>query len=269
MAALGNIASRTAVVLGVANHRSIAWSCVQSLLEKDFRVVFTYQNERFAKTAEGLIAIASNPDNLFAVPCDVQHEIPILFQERLPHILGDHDFRIQAMVHSVAYAPSLKEGTLLSTSRDSFLLAHDISAYSFLELIRLAQPFLDTTQNQEASVVALSYLGAARAVPHYNVMGPVKASLEALVRGLALELGPTGIRVNAVSAGPVSTMAARGIREFDAIKDDVQHRSMLRRNITVEEVGETVAFLATSSGITGQTIYVDGGYSAVAGPRLQ
>ena len=253
---------RTAIVLGVANHRSIAWSCVQSLLKKDYRVIFTYQNERFAKTAQGLFSIA-NHQHLHALPCDVEHEIPILFQERLPPLLGDSP--IHALVHAVAFAPALKEGTLLTTTRAAFLQAHDTSVFSFLELAQQALPRLDS----QASIVTLSYLGAVRAVPHYNVMGPAKASLEALVRGLALELGPT-IRVNAVSAGPVSTLAARGIHGFDRMKEDVKDRSLLQRNITVEEVGESVAFLASplSSGITGQILYVDGGYSAVAGPKI-
>jgi enoyl-[acyl-carrier protein] reductase I len=254
-------ANRTAIVLGVANHRSIAWACVQSLLKKDYKVIFTYQNERFAKIAEGLIA---NHGNLQALPCDVQYEIPALFGERLPELIGDSS--IQALIHSVAFAPAeaMKDGTLLATSRDAFLQAHDLSTYSLLEMTRHAQPLLDPN----ASIVALSYLGAVRAVQHYNVMGPAKASLEALVRGLALEVGP--VRVNAVSAGPVSTMAARGIRDFGTIKEDVEVRSMLGRNITAEEVGETVAFLASnaSSGITGQTIYVDGGYRVLAGPRV-
>lgn len=258
-------ARKTALVMGVANRRSIAWACVQSFLEKDYDVVFTFQHDRFDKTAQDLIqSVKPNKNKIHALPCQVETEIPTLFQERIPEVLGE-DARLDALVHSIAYAPDLKGGSLLDTSRESFQVTHDISAYSFLETAREALPMLQ----QQSSLTALSFIGAVRAVPHYNVMGPAKASLESIVRGLALELGkqPHHIRVNAVSAGPLNTLAARGITGISEIRRNVEERAPLGRNITAKEVADTISFLATEgTGITGQTIYVDGGYSIIAGP---
>mmetsp|Transcript_6714 Transcript_6714/g.10620 ORF Transcript_6714/g.10620 Transcript_6714/m.10620 type:complete len:264 (+) Transcript_6714:59-850(+) len=254
--------TRTALVLGVANKRSIAWACIESLLEKDFKIVFTYQSDRFAKTAENLISSKSSTASLVAVSCNVEHEIPELFDQRLTKILGE-SAKIDAVIHSVAYAPpdAMKDGTLLGTSRESFLKAHDISSYSFLELARYATPWM----RHGASLTTLSYLGAVRAIPNYNVMGPAKASLESLVRGLAIEL--PDFRVNAISSGPLNTLAARGINRFSDIRSEVEERSPLRKLVTPEDVAKTIRFVATEAdGITGQTIYVDGGYSVVAGP---
>ena len=253
--------TKTALIFGVANHRSIAWACVQSFLQRDYQVIFTYQNERFAKTANELI---SSSPQVQAIQCNVEHDLPSLFRDRLPEIMGK-DVTLDAIVHSVAYAPpdAMKEGSLLTTSRQAFLQAHDISAYSFLETAQCAQPLL----REGASLTALSYLGAVRAVPNYNVMGPVKASLESLVRGLALELPHH--RVNAVSAGPINTLAARGISGFSHIRKDVEERAPLKRNVTVEEVADTIRFVATeATGMTGQTTYVDAGYSITAGPSI-
>ena len=255
--------TRTALILGVANHRSIAWACVQSLLQGGYKVVFTYQSERFSKTATELIA-GSPSSQVHALPCNVEHELPILFSDRIPEVLGT-DAKIDAIVHSIAYAApdAMKEGSLLSTSREAFLQAHNISSYSFLETARCALPLL----RDGSSLTALSYLGAVRAVPNYNVMGPAKASLEALVRGLALEL-PLH-RVNAVSAGPINSLAARGISGFTRIRQDVEERAPLKRNVTLEEVASTIRFVATeATGMTGQTIYVDAGYSTTTGPPL-
>lgn len=256
--------TKIALVLGVANKRSIAWACVKSLLEKDFQVVFTYQSDRFAKTAESLIRSQSSSSSLVAISCDVGNEIPELFDERLLRILGEST-KIDAVIHSIAYAPpdAMKDGTLLGTSRESFLKAHDISSYSFLELARCATPWM----RYGASLTTLSYLGAVRAIPNYNVMGPAKASLESLVRGLALEL--PDFRVNAISPGPLNTLAARGINGFSYIRSEVEDRSPLQKVVTPEDVAKTVRFVATEAeGITGQTIYVDGGYGVVAGPPL-
>eukprot|EP00566_Odontella_aurita_P026613 CAMPEP_0113528886 /NCGR_PEP_ID=MMETSP0015_2-20120614/2088_1 /TAXON_ID=2838 /ORGANISM="Odontella" /LENGTH=180 /DNA_ID=CAMNT_0000427457 /DNA_START=334 /DNA_END=876 /DNA_ORIENTATION=+ /assembly_acc=CAM_ASM_000160 len=177
----------------------------------------------------------------------------------------------------------MKDGTLLSTGREAFDTSHGTSAYSLISMARHGLPLLSAEGGVAdrqpgdpsagmaySSIVALSYLGASRAVPNYNVMGPSKASLEAIVRGLALELGPDPhcVRVNAVSAGPINTMAARGIRGFTDMRNDAAERSMLQRNIEAQEVAEVVSFLAgeQSSGVTGQTIFVDGGYSSIAGP---
>ena len=170
---------------------------------------------------------------------------------------------LSAIVHSIAYAP--KHASLLETTRDSFQVAHDISAYSFLETAREALPLLQP----ESSLTTLSYLGAVRAVPNYQIMGAAKASLESLVRGLALELGspPYHIRVNSVSAGPLNTLSARGITGISELRNHVEQHAPLKCNITAKQVADTIVFLATKgTGITGQTIYVDGGYSIVAGP---
>lgn len=265
--------SKTAVILGVANRRSIAWACVESFIQRGYRVVFTYQNERFEKTAIDLKNSLCGKEtslSLSCLPLDVQqnNEIPLFFDERLPELIGV-DEKVDSIVHSIAYSPpdAMKEGTLLKTSRESFLQTQDISAYSFLEVARCSTNLLAKETTTTSSLTALSYLGAVRAVPNYNAMGPAKASLEALVRGLALELGPNGTRVNAVSAGPLNTLAARGISGFSKIRHEMEERAPLSRNVTPEEVANTIAFLASSdaSGITGQTIYVDGGYSVVAG----
>jgi enoyl-[acyl-carrier protein] reductase I len=203
--------------------------------------------------------VVASPNRIHALPCNVQNEIPLLFEQRLPELLGHAS--LDAIVHSIAYAPDMKQSTLLTTRREDFCLAHDVSAYSFLEVAQYSN-----TQ----SLTALSYLGAVRAVPHYSVMGPCKASLESLVRGLALELGSRGTRVNAVSSGPLATMSGRGITGISSIQADVECRAPLKRNVTADEVADTVRFLATQgTGITGQTIYVDGGYSIVAGPIVQ
>jgi enoyl-[acyl-carrier protein] reductase I len=264
--------NKTALIMGVANRRSIAWACVRSFLEHDYNVIFTYQNERFKKTAENLIescaraschpttTTTTTTQRIRALPCNVESEIPLLFQQGLPELLSNDNVSLDAIVHSIAYAPNMKESSLLTTSREDFCMAHDVSAYSFLEVAQYSN-----TQ----SLTALSYLGAVRAVPHYSVMGPCKASLESLVRGLALELGSRGTRVNAVSSGPLSTISGRGITGLSEIQADVELRAPLKRNITADEVADTVRFIATqATGITGQTIYVDGGYSIVAGPVI-
>lgn len=251
--------TKTALILGVANHRSIAWACVKSFVQQDYRVVLTYQNKRFAKTVENLIA--KEAPSALALPCNVEHELPSLFEERLPDLLGEGK-HLDLIVHAIAYAPpdAMKEGSLLTTSRKSFLQAHDISAYSFLETTQCSLPMM----KEGSSLTALSYLGAVRAVPNYNVMGPAKASLEGLVRGLALEM-PTH-RVNAVSAGPINTLAARGISGFNQFRSEMEERAPLKRNVTIDEVARTVRFVGSeAAGMTGQTIYIDAGYSIAAG----
>lgn len=303
------MASRSALVVGVANARSIAWASACALLGRNFDVVVTYQNERFRKTVEELVsrkndailsaassAVADdgsadgcNAPRLRCLPCDVSREDDVrnLFTSDLPPLLRRP--RLDAMIHCAAYAPpdAMKEGTLLGTSREAFNTSHCVSAYSLISVARHGLPLLsaergladasggDTPTVVEedqgySSIVALSYLGASRAVPNYNVMGPAKASLESIVRGLAAELGPDPhrVRVNAVSAGPVNTLAARGIRGFTDMRKDAAERSMMRRNVEAQEVAEVVSFLASegSSGVTGQTIFVDGGYSSMAGP---
>ena len=253
--------------------------------------------DMLARHQQGVRVDASSGSNnmptMSCLPCDVSCDdsVESLFSERLPACLSDitqqqqskqKQQRLDALIHSVAYAPpdAMKDGTLLDTSRESFGVAHDVSSYSLILMARHALPMMsagsddddnETDTNTSASITALSYLGATRAVPNYNIMGPAKASLESVVRGLALELGPPPhrIRVNAVSAGPINTMAAKGIRGFTNMRTDSEERSMIRRNVTSEEVADAVVFLSGATGITGQTLYVDGGYSSVAGPIIR
>ena len=298
---------RTALVCGVANARSIAWASARCLLRSGYNVVCTYQSERFASQVERLVqrenedmvarhqqggvdasSGSNNAPTMTCLPCDVSCDdsVESLFSERLPACLSDitqqqQSNRLDALIHSVAYAPpdAMKDGALLDTSRESFGVAHNVSSYSLILMARHALPMMSAgsddddneTHSTSASIIALSYLGATRAVPNYNIMGPAKASLESVVRGLALELGPPphSIRVNAVSAGPINTMAAKGIRGFTDMRTDSEDRSMIRRNVTSEEVADTVVFLSGATGITGQTLYVDGGYSSVAGPIIR
>lgn len=313
---------RTAVVVGVANKRSLAWSCARSLLQGNFdHVIVTYQCGRFQPSIErmvqsqndmyakefvsngiqGTIVPRNNgsqrPKLISSFPCDVSHQqdVQSLFEEKIPSLLLDQSRQdstgddvtpgINALVHSVAYAPmdamkpergsDSESFPLLHTTSEAFDIAHSVSSYSLLELSRYALPLLTTAEGgvnasqsmmSSSSITALSYLGSIRATPNYNIMGPAKASLEAMVRGLALELSPPphSIRVNAVSAGPVNTLAARGIKDFTALKSEAEGRSMMRRGVTSEEVGNVVAFLAGegASGVTGQVWFCDGGYCA-------
>lgn len=285
---------KAALVLGVANQKSIAWACVQSLLEREFDHVFlTYQNERFKKTVDDMTgqwnALNKNHGKLKSIShyaCDVssEEEVRRLFQEQIPEYLNtskDRKIALDAIVHSIAYAPSdaMKSGpelSLLNTTREAFEISHQISAYSLVSVARHALPLLSSSSIDDhydgvyheryPSITALTYLGSSRAVKNYNVMGPAKASLEATVRGLALELSPPPhkIRVNAVSAGPVNTLAARGIKDFNEMRKEAEARSFLKRSVSSTEVGNTVAFLAgpSASGITGQVIFCDGGYAS-------
>ena len=259
--------------MGVANHRSIAWACAQQFLlsqnqtkNEVWDVIVTYQNERFQCKVEKLITStrsSSESDHnsagrlLGALECNVQTDVPSLFRgQELMDLLQDRP--IHTIVHSIAHAPNL-QNSLLQTSLQDYLEAHHISAFSFLETAQYAQPLLSTN----SSLIGLTYIGAVRAMPHYHVMGPAKASLEALIRGLAVELGDQKVRVNAVSAGPLPTLAAKGgISNFTTLQQQVGQQAPLG-NVTQQQVASTVQFLASdaSSGITGQTLYVDGGYS--------
>ena len=270
---------RTALVMGVANHRSIAWACVESFFQRDYNVIFTYQDSSKKTVMENMISSlgekrSDSNRSVQAIPCNVETDIPKLFQEKIPELLSlrtNENPRLTSIVHSIAYA-SLSSGTELSeASLEDFQTAHHISTYSLLETAKYAKHAM-TCDN--ASITALSYLGANRAVSNYGLMGPAKASLEACVRGLALELGqysldtrggePRSIRVNAVSAGPLRTLSSRGIPDFTRLYSSVQEAAPLRRTVTQQEVADTVRFLATEgTGITGQVIYVDGGYSSV------
>lgn len=253
----GILSGRVGVVFGVANKRSIAWAIAQAWASAGARLVFNYQGERVKENVEELAA-ACGPDTPVA-QCDVSRD---------DEIAGFFDFvraetgRVDLLLHSVAFAPrEALEGRFVDTTRQAFTVAHDISAYSLVALSRAAAPLM----TDGGSILTLSYYGAEKVVPHYNVMGVAKASLEASVRYLAHDLGPQRIRVNAISAGPVNTLAARGISGFMEMYKHYEAHAPLRRNVTLDEVGQTGLFLASdgSAGITGQTIYVDSGYSVM------
>jgi enoyl-[acyl-carrier protein] reductase I len=249
----------TGIVFGVANKRSIAWAIAQSLAREGMRLAFTYQGERLKETVETLTS-AGMPGSLL-LPCDVTNdaEIAAVFQ-RVEEEYG----RLDALLHSVAYAPKEDlENDFVNTSRDGFKLAHDISAYSLVALAKAAMPLFEKSGG--GSILALSYYGAQKAVEGYNVMGVAKASLEASVRYLAANLGPKNVRVNALSAGPVNTLAARGIKGFTGMLHHHAERAPLRRNVELEEIGHAGLFLLSpmSSAITGEVMFVDCGYNIV------
>lgn len=291
--------SRVALIMGVTNQRSIAWSCLQRFLldgnsgtdHRPWKILLTCQNDKIRTKVESMVRGAST-DNGRAVigtfSCDVTDPTSMqsFFQEALPEVLMTEKLFVDAVVHSIAFAPNLKTHSLLETTAEDFAIAHAVSAYSLVDVARQVFPHLACHKEYErngstSSITTLSYLGAERAIPGYNVMGPAKASLESIVRGLALELGAGnqnhqgekprrrhGVRVNAVRAGPIPTVSSKGgIADFQDMLQDVEDRAPLGRNVTSTEVAATVYHVAAeASGLTGQTIDVDGGYSIVAGP---
>jgi enoyl-[acyl-carrier protein] reductase I len=249
---------KTGIVFGVANKRSIAWAIAQALSREGMRLAFTYQGERLKESVEALATTL--PDSLI-LPCDVTSDAEV---EAVYKSVDETFGRLDTLVHSVAFAPREDlEGDFVNTSREGFKMAHDISAFSLVALTKAALPLLEKTGN--GSVLALTYYGAEKAVEGYNVMGVAKASLEASVRYLAANLGPRGIRVNAISAGPVNTLAARGIKGFTTMLKHHAEKAPLRRNVELEEVGNAGLFLVSpmASGITGEIMFVDCGYNVV------
>jgi enoyl-[acyl-carrier protein] reductase I len=249
-----SLEGRTVVVFGVANKRSIAWAIAQHMQQSGAKLAITYQNERLKQEADDLIAALPNAQ---AFQCDVSSddEIAKLFEE-----LKAKYGKIDALVHSIAYAPAdaLKD-EFVQTSREAFRIALDTSAYSLVPLARAAAPLM----TEGGSILTMTYYGAEKVVPKYNVMGVAKAALEACVRYLAYDLGKHKIRVNAISAGPMKTLAARGIGSLGEMMKTQAEKAPLQRNIDVNEVAATAVFLASDggSGITGETIYVDCGYN--------
>jgi len=248
---------KTGLVFGVANKRSIAWGIAQAWAQAGARLIFNYQGERLKENVEELAATFGPETPVF--PCDVSRDEDIA---KFFDFVKSKSPRVDLLLHSVAFAPKeALEGNFLNTSREAFRVAHDISAYSLVALTRAATPLM----TNGGSVVTMSYYGAEKVVPHYNVMGVAKAALEASVRYLAYDLGPRKIRVNAISAGPVNTLAARGISGFSAMLTHYEQHAPLKRNITLEELGSMGVFLASDggAGVTGQTLYVDSGYSVM------
>jgi enoyl-[acyl-carrier protein] reductase I len=248
------LAGKVGVVFGVANKRSIAWAIAKAWAAAGARLIFNYQGERLKENVEDLVSEFGEANPLF--PCDVSkdEEISVFFDK----VRGETN-HLDLLLHSVAYAPKeALEGEFVDTTREAFRTAHDISAYSLVALAREAAPMMANG----GSIVAMTYYGAEKVVPHYNVMGVAKASLEASTRYLAYDLGPKKIRVNCISAGPVNTLAARGISGFMQMLKHYQERAPLKRSCEPSELGATGVFLASdgAAGITGQVIYVDGGY---------
>jgi len=245
---------KTAVIFGVANKRSIAWAIAQKLQQAGWRLAITYQNERLALEAKDLIADLPGADGFM---CDVTQDDQLarLFAE-----LKEKYGVLHGLVHSIGFAPEADlKGDFVNTTREGFRIANDISVYSLIAVSRGALPLMTSG----GSIVTLTYYGAEKVVPRYNVMGVAKAALEATVRYLANDLGPKNIRVNAISAGPIKTLASRGISGFGDMLKVQAERAPLKRNVDAAEVGATAAFLLSDagSGITGETIYVDCGYN--------
>lgn len=255
---MGFLSGKRALIVGVASNRSIAYGIAEAMKREGAELAFTYQNDRMKERVE---KFASEFESDIVVPCNVEsdQEIEAVFDH-----LDDYWDGLDILVHSVAFAPKEElEGDFLDgITREGFRIAHDVSSYSLAALAKAGRQMM---KGRNGAILTLSYLGAVRAMPNYNVMGLAKASLEANVRYLAYTLGPEGIRVNGISAGPIRTLAAAGIGDFRKMLDHVEANAPLRKNVTIEEVGNAGAFLCSdlASGITGEITYVDAGYSIV------
>ena len=255
---MGFLQGKRALIVGLASNRSIAWGIAKAMKEQGAELAFTYQTEKLQGRVEKM---ATELGSDIVLPCDVAHDdqIEAVFSE-----LGKRWDGLDSIVHSVAFAPKEElEGAYLdSVTRAGFNMAHEISSYSFTALAKAGRGMM---AGRNGSLLTLSYLGAVRAMPSYNVMGLAKASLEANVRYMAQNLGPEGIRVNGISAGPIKTLAAAGINSFRKMLAEVEKTAPLRRNVTIEDVGNAAAFLCSdlASGITGEITYVDCGYSTI------
>ncbi|MFZ5537432.1 MAG: enoyl-ACP reductase FabI [Pseudomonadota bacterium] len=253
---MGFLAGKRALIVGLANDRSIAYGIAKAMHREGAELAFTYLNDRFKERVE---KYAAEFDARIILPLDVSMDEQV---EALPGLLGQHWDGLDILVHSVAFAPKeqLAGDYVDNTTREGFKIAHDISSWSLTALAKVLRPMMKN--REDASILTLSYLGAERAMPNYNVMGVAKASLEANVRYMAASLGPDNIRVNSISAGPIKTLAASGIGEFKMFLDYVERNAPLRRNVTIDDVGNTAAFLGSplARGITGENIYVDSGY---------
>ncbi len=249
-----DLAGKTAVVFGLANKRSIAWGIAQKLHAAGATLAICYQNERLKADAEQLIAELPGAAGF---QCDVSNDAEI---ESLFAAIRQKYSKIEILVHAVAYAPADElRGEFIATSREGFRIAHDVSVYSLIAVSRAAAPLM----TESGSIITLTYFGAEKVVPNYNVMGVAKASLEATVRYLAWNLGPKNIRVNAISAGPIKTLAARGVGALGDMLKSHSDRAPLHRNVDQLEVGGAALFLASdlASAVTGEVLYVDCGYN--------
>lgn len=256
---MGFLLGKKVLVTGMISNRSIAYGIARAMFREGAQLAFTYQGER---VRDRMVKLAEEFGSTAVYPCDVAEDAQI---DALFGALSQEWDGLDALVHSIAFAPreALAGDFIDGLSRESFRIAHEISSYSFPALAKAALPMME---GRPASLLTLSYLGAVRAVPHYNVMGLAKASLEAGVRYLAQNLGPKGIRVNAISAGPIKTLAAAGIADFGKLLSFHERMAPLKRNVTIEDVGNAAAFLCSdlAAGITGEVLYVDGGFSQIA-----
>ncbi|QQD85904.1 MULTISPECIES: enoyl-ACP reductase FabI [Jeotgalicoccus] len=254
-----DLSGKTYVIMGVANKRSIAWGAARALDKMGAKLVFTILGERFRKEIDKLLTELEG-DHDIIVECDVSNDenVEQAFKE-----IGEKTGGIDGVLHAIAFANKDElQGGISETSREGFKLALDISAYSLLSVAKHSKAIL----NEGGSLVTMTYLGGERAMPNYNVMGVAKAALDANVRYLAYDLGESGFRVNAVSAGPIRTLSSSAVGEFKTILKEIEQRAPLRRNVDQLEVGNTVAFLLSdlSSGITGEVVHVDSGYHIMA-----
>lgn len=255
---MGFLQGKKALITGVASERSIATGIAEAMRREGAELAFTYQGDKLKSRVE---EFAHERGSSLVMPLDVTRDAEI---DAVFATLGQQWDGIDIVVHSIGFAPRelLAGGYLETVTREGYALAHDISAYSFAALGKAARPLM---QGRNGALLTLTYLGAERAVPMYNVMGPAKASLEANVRYMAAELGAEGIRVNGISAGPIKTLAAAGIKGFRGMLAVSEKVSALKRNVSIDEVGNTAAFLASdlASGITGQIVYVDAGFNII------
>jgi enoyl-[acyl-carrier protein] reductase I len=257
---MGLLAGKRVLITGLLSNRSIAYGIARAARREGAELAFTYQNDRFKGR---VVEMAAEFGSTLAIPCDVASDSEI---ESLFAALSLNWDGLDGLVHAIAFAPreAIAGDFVEGVSREAFRVAHDISSYSFAALAKAALPLM---HRRKAALLTLTYLGAERVVPNYNTMGLAKASLEASVRYLAASLGPKGIRVNAISAGPIKTLAAAGISGFGKILKYVEENSPLRRNVTTEDVGNVAAFLISdfAAGMTGEIVYVDGGFNTVVG----
>ena len=255
---MGFLAGKRALIVGVATDRSIAWGIAQAMHREGAELAFTYPNDRMK---ERVVPLAESVGSKLTMPLDVtvDDQVGASFD-----LLKREWGQLDAVIHAVAFAPgeALKGSFVENTSREAFRIAHDVSSYSFTALARGAAPLM---AGRQGALLTLSYLGAVKSIPSYNVMGLAKASLEANVRFMAADLGPRGIRVNGISAGPVKTLAAAGIAGFRKMLNRVAEVAPMRRNVTQEDVGNAAAFLCSdlAAGITAEILYVDSGFSTV------
>ncbi|MDQ0245283.1 enoyl-[acyl-carrier protein] reductase I [Bacillus fengqiuensis] len=254
-----SLENRTYVVMGVANKRSIAWGIARSLHEAGARLIFTYAGERLEKSVQELAESLDRNDSL-VLPCDVTNDEEV---EKCFAQIKEEVGVIHGIAHCIAFAHKEElQGEYMNTTRDGFLLAHNISSYSLTAVAKASKDLM----TEGGSIVTLTYLGGERVVQNYNVMGVAKASLDASVKYLAADLGKYGVRVNSISAGPIRTLSAKGISDFNSILKEIEESSPLRRTTTPEEVGDTAVFLFSdlARGITGENIHVDSGFHIMA-----